>query len=248
MKLATHSRTATAGRPPPSAAELGVRAKNDAFRDVSSIEALFYSAPFSHPPWARMRPTVQYFDQGMSSSRLARPHLPTASMISSTLSRATSITPSHPVTRQIRQRQPHPRPLIDPHCGAATPILSGSGSHECWQSGPPGCYAHSMAMLPPTTDALLLDDHRPYFLWWTDLDVAGFREQLRSADRQLRSYYLGALLREANSRDVWLFTTPDEIRAMWPDLARHLGKAQAMWAWLLDMPAQQWPPVEARCG
>ena len=35
---------------------------------------------------------------------------------------------------------------------------------------------------------------------------------------------MGALLREANTRDVWQFATPDEIRDLWPDLIPHLGR------------------------
>lgn len=36
---------------------------------------------------------------------------------------------------------------------------------------------------------------------------------------------MGALLREANTRDVWLFVTSDEIRELWPRLIRYLGKS-----------------------
>ncbi len=100
-------------------------------------------------------------------------------------------------------------------------------------------------MLPPTTPALLRDDARPYFLWWTDATVADLRARLRDQDPQARAYWMGALLREANSRDVWLFTTPDEIRARWPDLQRHLGRSRSMWAYLLDLPALPWPPPGA---
>ncbi len=57
---------------------------------------------------------------------------------------------------------------------------------------------------------------------------------------------MGALLREANSRDVWVFVTPDEIRELWPELGRHLGRGRAMWAWLLELPERPWPPPEAR--
>ncbi len=41
------------------------------------------------------------------------------------------------------------------------------------------------------------------------------------------------LWREANSRDVWLFVTPKEVREAWPQILRHLGRSRAMWAWLL---------------
>lgn len=57
---------------------------------------------------------------------------------------------------------------------------------------------------------------------------------------------MGALLREANTRDVWLFVTRDEITGLWPLLQRHLGRARGMWAWLLGLAAPTWPPPEAR--
>jgi hypothetical protein len=86
----------------------------------------------------------------------------------------------------------------------------------------------SAPRLPPTTDSLLDDAARPYFLWWTDLTVGGFKRQLASPDPEARAYWLGALLREANTRDVRLFATFDEIRALWPHLLRHLGRSRDM--------------------
>ncbi len=96
--------------------------------------------------------------------------------------------------------------------------------------------------LPPTTDSLLDDDARPYFLWWTDATVGAFKEHLRSRDPEERAYWMGALLREANTRDVRLFVGTDEIRTLWPQLIRHLGRSREMWAWLLGLPAPKWPP------
>jgi hypothetical protein len=97
-------------------------------------------------------------------------------------------------------------------------------------------------MLPPTDTALENPSTRPYFLWWTDATVALLREKLASTVRDERAYWMGALLREANSRDVWLFVTPDQIRDAWPDLLRHLGRRREMWAWLLGLDAT-WPPA-----
>jgi hypothetical protein len=54
--------------------------------------------------------------------------------------------------------------------------------------------------LPPTTDALLDDTARPYFLWWTDATVGQLKEYLTSSDLEERAYWMGALLREANTR------------------------------------------------
>jgi hypothetical protein len=66
--------------------------------------------------------------------------------------------------------------------------------------------------LPLTTDALLDDNERPYFLWWTDATVGRFKEHLASSDLEERAYWMGALLREANTRDVWLFHAPDRAK------------------------------------
>lgn len=97
-----------------------------------------------------------------------------------------------------------------------------------------------MLRLPPTSADVDRGDARPYFLWWTDATVDDLRRHLLGEDR---AYWLGALLREANTRDVWCFVSPAEIRAAWPDIVRHLGKSRAMWAYLLELPAA-WPPRE----
>lgn len=98
------------------------------------------------------------------------------------------------------------------------------------------------ARLPPTTAALLVDSARPYFLWWTNATVGQFKQHLASPDPEERAYWMGALLREANTRDVWLFVDAGEIRALWPLLIRYLGRSRAMWAWLLGLPPPEWPP------
>ena len=99
----------------------------------------------------------------------------------------------------------------------------------------------------PTTSPRLSDaDERPYFLWWTDATVADLRAHLADVNPDVRAYWLAALLREANTRDVWLFVTPAQIRADWPRLTRYLGKTREMWAYLLALPATPWPPPEAQ--
>ncbi len=100
-------------------------------------------------------------------------------------------------------------------------------------------------MLPPTSSPIGDDATRPYVLWWTDATAGDLRVHLRSGDVDERGYWLGALLREASSRDVWVFTTPDEIRADWPAVVPHLGRTREMWAWLLGLPAPEWPPKQA---
>jgi len=96
-------------------------------------------------------------------------------------------------------------------------------------------------LLPPTSQELLQPAARPYFLWWTEVTVLDLRTLLCSADRSERAYWMGALLREANSRDVWLFVTRDEIRDLWPELLRHLGKSRDVWAYVLGLDGT-WPP------
>ena len=97
--------------------------------------------------------------------------------------------------------------------------------------------------LPPTTPSLLDDSERPYFLWWTEATIADLRARLADPDPDVRAYWTGALLREANTRDVWLFVTPAALREAWPRLIRHLGRTRRMWAYLLGLPEPQWPPV-----
>jgi hypothetical protein len=91
------------------------------------------------------------------------------------------------------------------------------------------------AILGPTSPSLLDDGARPYFLWWADATIGEFKAKLRDPDLDVRSYWLGALLREANTRDVWLFVTPAEIRQLWSRLGRHLGRSRALWSFLLAM-------------
>jgi hypothetical protein len=89
--------------------------------------------------------------------------------------------------------------------------------------------------LPPTSDALLRDDTRPYFLWWLDMTVGDLRRELANTDDHARAYYEAAVLREANSRDAWLYLTPEAVRRNWRHIARYLGKARAKWAYLLKI-------------
>jgi hypothetical protein len=102
-----------------------------------------------------------------------------------------------------------------------------------------------MALLPPTSPDLLRDETQPYFLWWTDATIGELRGHLGSSDADEQAYWMGAPLREANTRDVWLFVRPADVRRLWPRLIRHLGKSRSMWAYLLSLPDLPWPPREA---
>jgi len=70
--------------------------------------------------------------------------------------------------------------------------------------------------IPPTSLDLLRGEERPYFLWWLDATVRDLRNGLADPDPARRAYWMGAVLREANSRDAWLFVTPAQIRTSWP--------------------------------
>ena len=99
--------------------------------------------------------------------------------------------------------------------------------------------------LPPASNALREPETRPYFLWWTDVTVGELQKRLASKDPKEKAYWMGVLSREAKTREVWLFVTVDGIRRLWPQLIPYLGRARAMWSYLLDLPAE-WPPPEAR--
>jgi len=113
-----------------------------------------------------------------------------------------------------------------------------------WIRASSRCYPSAVDRLPPTTESLFDEAARPYFLWWTDATVGQLKEHLTSSDPEERAYWMGALLREANTRDVWIFVDPAAIRALWPRLVRYLGRSRQMWAWLLKLPPPQWPPLE----
>jgi hypothetical protein len=98
-------------------------------------------------------------------------------------------------------------------------------------------------VLPPTSNDLLEASFHPYFLWWTDATVGELRGHLASNDAEERAYWTGALLREANTRDVWLFVTPADVRDQWARLQRHLGRSRERWAYLLGLEASPWPPA-----
>ena len=114
------------------------------------------------------------------------------------------------------------------------------------QMSSPSSLGDPVPALPPTSPELALAGTRPYFLWWTDATVGELRARLLDPDPDVRAYWMGALLREANTRDVWLYVRPDDIRRLWPRLLRHLGRARDMWAFLLALPQPEWPPRQAR--
>ena len=92
-----------------------------------------------------------------------------------------------------------------------------------------------MSALNPTPADLLVDEKgRPYFLWDVDLTLAEFVRQLRGEDRLTRAYFVGKLMRQAKPDDVFSFVTPNDLRELWPDVQRYLGKTGPFWHWLLQ--------------
>lgn len=98
-----------------------------------------------------------------------------------------------------------------------------------------------MSVLNPTRKDLLTDDQgRPYFLWDVELTLDEFRAKLRDGSHAGRAYLVGKLMRQAKPDDVFEFVTLAEIRDLWPDLHRYLGRTREFWTWLLD----RWESIE----
>ena len=53
-------------------------------------------------------------------------------------------------------------------------------------------------------------------------------------DPVVRAYFVAKLMRQAKPDDVFRFVTLGTIRALWPTRARHLGRTQPFWSWLLE--------------
>jgi hypothetical protein len=92
-----------------------------------------------------------------------------------------------------------------------------------------------MSLLNPTRKELLTDEQgRPYFLWDMDITLDHFRRRLREGGRDARAYLVGKLMRQAKPDDVFEFVTLAEVRDLWPDLHRYLGRTRPFWTWLLE--------------
>jgi hypothetical protein len=75
-----------------------------------------------------------------------------------------------------------------------------------------------------------------YFTWDHPMTVAEIRRRLTEGSEPERHRMLGQILREAKGEDVWKFTTPEEVRDLWPHVEKHLGRRREMWELLF----KQW--------
>ena len=84
-------------------------------------------------------------------------------------------------------------------------------------------------MLVPTTPKLRDPDAIPYFAWDLGWPVSRIRQVLAEGSQHDRDEVVLRLLREANTRDVWLFVGWEEIEQAWPRIEHRLGRARGMW-------------------
>jgi hypothetical protein len=89
-------------------------------------------------------------------------------------------------------------------------------------------------LVRPITSNLSDESSRPYFLWDEDTTTAEFRCALRNAPPEERWCLIGRLMREARDPDVWLFVTPDEVRAHFDKIRPHLGRRRVFWDYLIE--------------
>jgi hypothetical protein len=89
-------------------------------------------------------------------------------------------------------------------------------------------------MLPPTSERLRDRNIIPYFAWDLRLTVGRIHDILAGGDQAERDEVLVRLLREANSRDVWLFLDWNDIEAAWERIEHRLGRARPVWRMLLE--------------
>jgi hypothetical protein len=88
--------------------------------------------------------------------------------------------------------------------------------------------------LPPTTSRLLDPSAIPYFLWDLGWTVGEAHATLAGTDEARKDELIVRLLREANSRDVWLFLDWPIIEQAWPRVERRLGRARPVWQMMLS--------------
>jgi hypothetical protein len=89
-------------------------------------------------------------------------------------------------------------------------------------------------MLPPTSPRLRDPAAVPYFLWDLRMTVEELRRTLREGEPEARDEVIVRLLREANTRDVWLFVDWAAIEEAWSRVEHRLGRARPIWRMLRE--------------
>lgn len=113
--------------------------------------------------------------------------------------------------------------------------MSTGGSATRVRALPSRPILRSVSALAPTPRELLADSAgRPYFLWDSEMTLARFQELLRTGDSPTRAWLIGKLMRQAKPDDVFTFVTLEEIRLLWPELEKYLGRTRAFWRWWLE--------------
>jgi hypothetical protein len=74
---------------------------------------------------------------------------------------------------------------------------------------------------------------RPCFLWDMELTLEEFKDKLRGGSPAVRAWLVGKLMRQARPDDVFQFVTRAEIRDLWPDVSRYLGRSREFLTWLM---------------
>ena len=80
-------------------------------------------------------------------------------------------------------------------------------------------------MLPPTSERLLDPDAVPYFLWDAGMTVGEAHRVIAGTDCDARDEVIVRILREANTRDVWLFLGWDVIDEAWSRIVGRLNQS-----------------------
>ena len=87
-------------------------------------------------------------------------------------------------------------------------------------------------MLPPTSKRLEEPDAVPYFLWDTGQTAGEIRRVLAGQSGSEKDLLIARILREANTRDVWLFLGWKDIDEAWTRIETRLGRARPVWEML----------------
>jgi hypothetical protein len=89
-------------------------------------------------------------------------------------------------------------------------------------------------MLMPTPIEKLVDAQgRPTFLWDCDVTLDALRDLLQSPDIDVKTYWMGVVMRQARPDDALTLIPADAMRSEWDRLEKYLGKTREFWEWYL---------------